>query len=118
MASAGFVRCPFDGGYLHHSFISTNGIDVYRCNSEDAFNDAGRFFITTASGPIEVTPTRQSRQWSYEIVDTERRRLQEETKKIDAELNARQKLYRDNMKELEQRQSELERHAAEVEDDG
>ena len=118
MASAGFVRCPFDGGFLHHSFISTNGIDVYRCNSEDAFNDVGRFFITTSAGPIEVTPTRQSKNWAYEIVDTERRRLQEETKRINEELNARTKLYRDNIKELEERQAELERHESEVDDGG
>ena len=110
-------RCNFDAGFLHHSYISSNGIDVYRCTAEDSFNEAGRYFIMTVSGPIEVLPQKVGKRWTYEFVDTERRRLSEEAKRIEEELDARQALYRNNMKYVESRQKFLESAEKEVEDD-
>jgi hypothetical protein len=99
-------RCNFCQGWLAHSFITFNGIDVYRCGGENSSNEAGRYFIITASGLIEVLPQRHGRHdWSYDIVDTERRRLQEETEYINRELDERSKLYRNNVAEYERRQS-------------
>jgi hypothetical protein len=99
-------RCNHCAGVLQHSFISINGLDIYRCGGENSSNEAGRYFIITASGLIEVLPQRHGRHdWSYDIVDTERRRLQEETDKINRELDERSKLYRNNVAEYERRQS-------------
>ena len=102
---------------MHHNYISTNGIDVYRCTREDSFNDAGRFFIMSVAGPIEVLPSKVGKRWTYEFVDTERRRLNEEAKRIEEELDARQALYRDNMKYIAARQAYLDSAEKEVEED-
>lgn len=116
------VRCPMDGAFVAHSFIAVNGIDVYRCTREDSYNDAGRHFISTASGLVEVKPLpvdTKHGDWAYELVDTERRRQQEEQRRINDELDARQKLYRNNMAKVTQRQAEQSRAeelAGEVED--
>jgi hypothetical protein len=100
------MRCTFCAGYLAHSFITNAGIDVYRCGGENSFNDKGRYFILVASGPVEVLPTKAGRSWTYEIIDTERRRLAAQAKQIEEELNARQKLYRSNLRDTEERLEE------------
>lgn len=102
-----FVRCPQDKGFLAHSFITDDGQDVYRCTREDAYNDNGRFFLITSAGAVEVTPVahrgKRGYSWSVEIVDHERRRVKEETERINAELDRRAKLYRNNMAEMLER---------------
>jgi len=97
------MRCTFCAGFLAHSFITNKGIDVYRCGGESAFNDKGRYFILVSDGPIEVLPVKSGRSWGYEIVDTERRRLEAKADRITEELDARQKLYRNNMRDTEER---------------
>lgn len=96
-----FARCLVCAGFLHHSYITTQGIDVYRCTGENSFNDKGRYFIFTSLGPIEVEPVSvqqgRGKAWSYRFVDLEKRRHEGEEARINEELNKRQKLYHDSM---------------------
>ena len=100
-------RCTFDQGMLHHAFITRDGHAVYRCTSEDSFNDKGRYFILTSAGPIEVMPIAHKQKnkttWTIAFVDTERRRLQEEAAIIQAELDKRAAVYNSTMLAREER---------------
>lgn len=98
------ARCTLDNGYLYRSYITADGIDVYRCGSEDSWNDQGRFFVLAANEVIEVVPSRKGAGWYYTLVDTERRRQKEVSQRITEELEAQQALYRSNLKELEEKQ--------------
>ena len=102
-----FVRCSTCKGFLHHAFITEVGIDVYRCNGEDSFNEKGRYFIFTGLGQVEVEPISirrgKSREWSYQFVDLEQRRLRGEEMRINEELNKRQKLYQSSIAKLLER---------------
>jgi len=88
------MRCTICKGYLPFSYITYDGITVYRCSNEDAFNDKGRFFITSVAGPVEVLPKRKSgRDWTFEILDTERRRLEIDSKRVSEEIEERRRVF-------------------------
>lgn len=88
-----FNRCNVCSGFIHHSFIA-RGVDVYRCTGEDAWNDAGRYFIQSgSSGLIQVLPRREGKTWTYIIVDEERERLKAEAKTIEEEMEKRRQLF-------------------------
>lgn len=87
------ARCTVCAGYVAWSYITYDGITVYRCSGEDSWNDKGRYFINTSAGYVEVTPKRHGKEWSYDIVDTERRRLEQEADRINEELEARRQVF-------------------------
>lgn len=106
------IRCNVCRYYVLFSYITYDGITVYRCNGEDSWNDKGRFFIYSAgAGLIEVTPKRHGKDWTYEIVDTERRRLDEESDRINEELEERRKVF------LKSQQQHLSRYKRSDEED-
>lgn len=108
---AGFARCTICKGFLHHSYCTNTGIDVYRCNAEDSWNDKGRYFIFAAGESIEVEPSRtKGRDWGYTIVDTENRRRQKESDNINADLKARQESYRKNVADMFARAAYTEKY--------
>lgn len=109
MSKTNTVRCTACRGYIAHSYLTYNGIDVYRCGNEDSWNDTGRFFIYTVAGLVEVEPKRYGPDWTYEIIDTEKRRAREEQERINEELDRRQKLYRNNMLGIAMKQAEEKR---------
>ena len=94
------MRCTFCRGYLPFSYITYDGITVYRCSGEDSFNDKGRFFIASVAGAIEVLPKRKSgREWTFEILDTERRRLEIDANRVSAEIEERRKVFLKSQRE-------------------
>ena len=100
------ARCTACGGFLHHSYIASDGVDVYKCNHEDNWNDKGRYFIFTGTGTVEVEPlsSRQGKgkSWSYQLVDKERLRLKLEAESLNRELDKRQKMYKDSLVKMDE----------------
>lgn len=94
------ARCTGCQGFIEHSFITANGIDVYRCTRENEWNDKGRYFIQTGQGLVEVTPVakhhKKGADYYYEIVDKERRRKLEEQQAIDRELETRRRIWQES----------------------
>ena len=88
---AGFTRCTVCKGFITHSFIADDGVNVYRCTREDSFNDVGRYFIQTGSaGLIQVVPNSKT---SYEILDLERELMMAKSKEINEELESRRQMF-------------------------
>jgi len=112
---SGFTRCTICRGFLHHSYNTDAGIQVYRCNGEDSWNDKGRYFIFAAGGVIEVEPTSErrgkGRSYNYSIVDTENRRRKKDADDINADLEARQESFRKSVLDMFTRAQYLEKYA-------
>ena len=94
-------RCTVCAGYLQHSFNTDDGISVYRCGGEDSWNDKGRYFIFAAGQILEVEPLKKGRNsWGYTVVDTENRRAKQESDKINADIETRQRLFRKQVADM------------------
>jgi hypothetical protein len=46
-----------------------------------------------STGPIEVTPKRHGGGWTYDLLDTERRRLEQEATKLNEEIETRRRMF-------------------------
>ena len=84
-------RCTTCAGYLVHDYISTRGIDVYRCQYDPASD--GRFFILSADGPIEVRPIKKGKGWEFVIVDVAAVAEQAKQKRLQEEIASRTAVY-------------------------